>query len=120
MGNPINAWTGGNRAGDAKRWFEVASSGDGLPDSAYRETDHDLKRFPGEASLISVTGEDSRQRRVSHASSPWLGVAGSWASLVAVSSRGSPFRGTRNIASLVAGRLESRRSQSAADAVQWL
>ncbi len=23
-GNPINAWTGGNRAGDAKRWFEVA------------------------------------------------------------------------------------------------
>ncbi len=23
-GNPINAWAGGNRAGDAKRWFEVA------------------------------------------------------------------------------------------------
>ena len=23
-GNPINAWTGGNRAGDARRWFEVA------------------------------------------------------------------------------------------------
>ncbi len=23
-GNPINAWTGGNRSGDAKRWFEVA------------------------------------------------------------------------------------------------
>lgn len=24
-GNPINAWTGGNRAGDAKRWFELAA-----------------------------------------------------------------------------------------------
>jgi len=24
QGNPINAWTGGNRADDAKRWFEVA------------------------------------------------------------------------------------------------
>jgi SOS-response transcriptional repressor LexA len=23
-GNPINAWTGGNRKGDTKRWFEVA------------------------------------------------------------------------------------------------
>jgi len=23
-GNPVNAWTGGNRAGDAKRWFGVA------------------------------------------------------------------------------------------------
>jgi SOS-response transcriptional repressor LexA len=23
-GNPINAWTGGNRSGDAKRWFEVS------------------------------------------------------------------------------------------------
>lgn len=23
-GNPVNAWTGGNRAGDAKRWFEIA------------------------------------------------------------------------------------------------
>ena len=26
-GNPINAWTGGNRGGDAKSWFEVAEGG---------------------------------------------------------------------------------------------
>ncbi len=43
-GNPINAWTGGNRTADAKRWFEVR---DGRFQPTFRVTDDERDAFQG-------------------------------------------------------------------------